>query len=492
MVGANVLNMVAQFVSVRYFYRWVGPEGFGLMVFVGVVNAYVVLLVPNVFDAVQRSLTECLHANDQEGLVRIQQSQALVSLVTVIPVAASVVLLGLFVKGPEQSGVHRSLLPLFALSALTLLVAQASLTLVPIVAALENFRMVAVRSTVEKAATTVSSLLLTYYTRNPIGIIGGYVVGSVLGLAVNVAGLRQMGFRLAMRPAYHRAEVRDMLRLALLAYPHRFLNLLAGTSDRLLYGYSGRPVSELGNYGVAGRVPESIQSVFLPAADIVVPRLTRAGFDSQEAASLLDRYGRFYLAVGVAFVLVPCAFSRSILTLWLGTVPPGATVAVAAFGNYFAIQMYMTILTKVFYASAHLHRAAAFTGLNALLTLAFTIPCARYGGIAGVAVMNACIATLLFVPYAWWVRRYGVSRFALTGHVRRIVAIYALGLAVEVACYRLGALPTLIERPALALVLIPLASALVMASLVASRLTDIPEPVWRRFDALRQRVVAAR
>lgn len=480
-VSVNIFVRVTQLLTIRFIYGWLGESSYSIYVLVMAFVGYATLLEPSVLYGVQKRLVERYLANDHEGAQRVQEAQATIVLVTTGFGTAALLALGLFYQIPGATVSRGGTWALFAAGAIIFVSAQVNQLLVPILSAREMFRSLSLRQASETVASAVVGMALAYWFRSPLGVLIGTAGGSMVSVVVNICSLKRAGHPYHIVPRRHRAELKDLLNYARLGYPHRIFGGASNSADRVLYSYSGRPLEDISRYAIAYRVPESMQMIFVFAADALVPRLTRDLNDSPEAAAnALDKLGRLMLATGVAFVLVPGCFGSALLRVWLGNVPRAAPEAMAFLSAYFALQMYMAAMTKIFYASGRLHRAAVFTGYNAALTLALTIPMARWGGIVGVALMNAGIALTQFIPYAFWIKRDCVPSFDALRHTRATSIILLIGSLVGYGSYQLCDLTYVADRPLLGIFLALVAALITGAIILGLRLAEIPPGIANR------------
>jgi O-antigen/teichoic acid export membrane protein len=482
-VGVNIFVAIAQLVSIRYIYRWLGESAYAIYVVVIAFVGYANLLAPSASYGVLRRLVERLRDGDLEGAARLQRAQS--AMVLGITAVGSAVLLcfGMFYTVPGAHLDRTTTLDLFLAGTAVFILNQINQILEPILAALELFRGLALRSACDRLTGATVGMFLAFQYHSPFAVLVGRACGSAVSFVSNIVSIRLARHPYHLAPGRHPEEQRDLLNFARLGYPHRVLGGAANSADRILYSYSGRPLAEVSRYAIAYRVPEMIQSMFIDAADAVVPRLASDLTHSAEAAgALIDKSARAMLMIGVSFVMVPSAFGSALLKVWLGQVPAGTPVAWALLGGYFALQIYMTVLSKAFYALGRLDKAAVFTGANALVTVLFTIPVARWNGIVGVATMNLAISGVLFVPYAFWTQRSCAPSFEAASHVRATVQIVLIGCLFSISGFVLSEQNILLIHPILS-TLIAVAWAITSATVIVSlRLADIPE-TYRRFVA---------
>lgn len=491
LVVVSVFVSIVQLICVRFLYRWLGEESYAVYVLVISFVNYVTLFIPSVQYGVQKRLTEAFHTGDLQAVERYQGVQA--SIVAALGALGVVILLGLGLAY-NLPGAHLSrgeTLALFSLGAVVFVAAQINQLLVPILASLELFKSLAMRTACEKLASGVLGVVFAYWFKSPVAVLAGTAIGSFVSVGMNIASLRRAGCPYRLSPSRDREELEDLTRFGKQGYAHRTLGALANSSDRLLYGYSGRPIEELSRYSVAYRVPEMIQMMFIPAAEALVPRLTRELAHEPEAAGRsLDRAGRFMFLIGLSFVMVPCAFGAALLKAWLGQVPPGAAEAMALLGVYFTFQMYVAMMSKAFHAAGLLHKAAYFTAYNAAVTVFLTIPAARWNGIVGVSAMNAAIAVTQFIPYAYWIRRECIPSFDVARHVRATLGMAIIGGLFAGVGYYVTTATTVGHHRFLCIALAILFSVGAAALMSALRLAEIPRAYTNRIVRILRRTPA--
>jgi O-antigen/teichoic acid export membrane protein len=476
LVGVNILVALAQLVSIRYIYGWLGEPEYAIYVVVIAFVGYANILSPSASYGILNRLVERLHEGDIEGVARLRRAQTLIVGGVTAAGTAVFVCFGMLYRLPGAHLERPTTLALFSSGAIIFILYQVNQVLEPLLTALEQFRKLAIKSACDGLVGAIVGALLAFRYQSAIGVLLGRATGAAVGLVVNLVNIQRLKHPRGENAGRTGAEQRDLVKFARLGYPHQVFGGAANSADRILYSYSGRPIAELSRYAIAYRVPEMIQSMFISAANAIVPRLAKElALGTDAAGVLLDKSARVMLMIGVCFVWVPSAFGSALLRVWLGHVPPKTPMAMAFLGGYFALQIYMTVMSKAFYASSRLNRAAVFTGANALVTVLLTIPAARWNGIVGVAIMNFAISGVLFVPYAFWTRRYCVPSFAVVPHVRATVQIVIIGGFFAISGYLFSAHGPFLDTPTVS-ILAAIAWSFISATVIVSlRLASIPD-----------------
>jgi O-antigen/teichoic acid export membrane protein len=354
--------------------------------------------------------------------------------------------------------------------------------------ATERFAAMAARQSVETLTAAVAAFAFGYWTRSPAAILLGAALGAAVGLVGNLLILRRSGGGFATRPRVDRRILWDLFLLNLKGLLHSFVNQAAGGLDRILLPMSGLSIVAVKNYALPYRLPETLSNLIAPAIDTTVPELTRQSATSQEGfAKSLDRYGLQALMVATALILVPSGWGGPFLRLWLGKMAPHEGGLVVLFiGFYFCLNFYLSTLTRAFRATGEMHFVVPFSGLNAVATLVFTIPAARYAGIVGVAAMNAAINGVQVVPFAYFLRLAASRSFPAGAHTLKALGVLALGSSAAVGCYFLSLTPVFVARPWLCLPAAPLAAGLMMLLLAYLKPAPLPAGLARFLPGVRR------
>ncbi len=433
LVAANVLTLMVQLFTIPLLIRWLGAPAYGGYVWLFNVANFVLLASPNVLQASQKRITEAFAAGNSALAWQIQQTQLAVCSAVAVVGGLGFVVLGPLIKSPDVALESSTLAKMFAMAGVAYFFNLMNASLVSVLAALERFRQLAIRQSVERVVGVLTSLGLAYVYRSPVGIFAGLAFGGCVGFIYNIITLKRDQREFALRPRFDRVIANDLFGLFFKGYPHRLLNGLGSSADRMVMPYGGVSLSQVADYGVAYRIPEAINGLLIPVTDTVVPDLTRkASSNLRHFAESLNRQSLTCLALSACFILVPCSFGGPLLPLLLHKYPENGNLAMYFIAFYFVFQFYFAMLSKPFYALGNLQYLAPFSGFNAVATICLTIPAYHWMGIAGVALMNAAISAVQFIPYVFQVRRRATEFFDVGAHLRKAFSI--LGVSVTVSC----------------------------------------------------------
>jgi O-antigen/teichoic acid export membrane protein len=476
LIGGNVVSSVIAFFAIPFYMKWFDEAtqaGYSAYLYLVAAWGFISLVCPDFATGAQKRLTEHIAAGRKD----------LASAVTQVLVGATLAngLLALVLAAASGFFVHygaRSLMAMFLLAALVSLARSLAEVGNAILRASERFGAIALRQSIESLAAVSASVAFAYTLRKPEALLLGMGAGSLVGMLVNLTIIRRSLPEFSLAPAFHWQPLRDLLVLHVKALPHTIVGQVAGGLDRLLIDRVKIPVAD---YAVPYRLPETLNQLLAPAIDTVVPELTRqSAADQSDFARAIDRYGMQALIVSTTLILVPSGWGAPFLTLWLGSnAPKGGGLVVLLIGLYFCLNFYFSTLTRAFRATGEMHWIFPFSLFNALVTAFVTIPAARWGGIAGVAAMNAAINVVQIVPFAFFMRRAATKQFPAPSHALKATTAVGIGSAAAYAGYWVGATDLVTGKPWLCFLFAPLWMLVAGFALFSLRLAPIPNGLLR-------------
>ena len=460
LIAANLLTPIIGFVSVPFFLRWFGEAGYAGYLYVVAVWGYVSLICPDYATGAQKRITEALAGDAEHAAKAVYQALIAGVLANAACAFALGLLFGFIFHLPGGGAAGFPIMAAFLLCAGGYAFRAVSGAIDALLRATERFGAMAARQSVETLTAAVAAFAFAYVTRSPAAILLGGAVGAGVGLAGNLLILRHTRSRFVTKPRVDRRILGDLFLLNLKALPHAMVNQAAGGLDRLLLPFGGLSITAVKNYALPYRLPETLSNLIAPAIDTTVPELTRQSASGHEGfGRSIDRYGLQSLVCGAALILVPSGWGAPFLKLWLNRMAPHeGGLVVLLIGFYFCLNFYFSTLTRAFRATGEMHYVVPFSGLNAIGTLALTIPAAHLAGIVGVAAMNAAINGVQVVPFAFFLRRAAARSFPAGSHVLKALGILTFGSAGAFGCYCLTLTPFVVARPWLCLPGAPLAA----------------------------------
>lgn len=481
LVAANTLTLLTQLLTIPLLIKWLGSAGYGGYVLVFSIANFILLASPNVLQASQKRITEAFAAGNSALAWRIQQTQLAICSTVAILGCAAFFAAGPFIHSPDVALKSSTLAKMFAVAGVAYLFNLLNASLVSILAALERFKQLAIRQSVERVVGVLMSLLFAYLWRSPVGIFAGLAIGGCVGFFYNLITLKRGQKDFVLRPKFDRPIAKDLFGLFFKGYPHRLLNGLGSSADRMVMPYGGVSLSQVADYGVAYRIPEAINGLLIPITDTVVPDLTRkASADPKEFGQSLSRQALTCLALSSCLILVPCSFGGPLLPILLHKYPENGNLAMYFIAFYFVFQFYFALLSKPFYALGNLQYIAPFSGFNALATIIFTIPAYHWMGIAGVAIMNAIISAIQFVPYIFQVHRHASSYFEVGSHLNRALTILGIAVGVSLGGLFVSNMAWAHKTPSVMLLFAPTTALATLWFIVKMGLIQLPASISQR------------
>jgi O-antigen/teichoic acid export membrane protein len=471
--ASGLITSLVQIFVVRVYLVTLGPGQYGIYNWFAAFTTTALLITPALSIASQKRVTEAFHASDNESAKQYQRTGSFMTLLLTGLGFCIFLGAGLFYAVPNVRLSRIDLIELFAAAFVVYAVALWNQLLVANLSANDRFQVVAATQTLDRVSGMGISVACVYAFRSPLWIIVGSGIGNTIALVCNAIYLKWQK-TMAFKPSFNIEKTQDLGKLVARGYPHRVLTGLGNSWDKVLFPYSGRPISELGYYAVAYGIPDIVQRVLYPVVSVLLPKMTRLTTSNrEELGRALHRYGLFVAVLG-ASIIMPISFSGApLLKIWLPKTPADAPLTMALIGIYFCAQMYVALFTQPYYASGELQYAAVFSGFNAGSTLLLTIPFARQFGIVGLGLMNAGIGMIQIFPYPGFVSRTCKLNFPVREHMLKVAAIYLIGGAISTAGYKIFQLPFFAQHHWFVLIITPLMMGSIFGVILLLRLCPL-------------------
>lgn len=492
--AATLFGLGLNFLALPWLIRWIGPDGWGLYIFIQTLVLYVTLIDIGFGVAAVKRMSEAFGLGDMPAVWRVQRCYMGAQLVLGAVGAGLFLLLGGFLPFPSTRTPVYERHWLLAIVGASFFVSSLSSALSPVFVASERFVAMAVRDAIGRVLSLAFGLYAAYQYGTLLAYLLATLAGSFAGFVLNFATLKLAFSDFRLRPSFEPAVLRDLAVLGFRGYVHRIGSLLANSVHLPLMAYAGGAALPA-RYQLAGRIPEAMQAIVSPVSQTVLPQLTReAAQDSGSFARSVERFSMIGLALGVSLILVPAGFGYALLQIWAKNNPaldPASSLVLLILGLYFAFELFYVMLTKAFYALGVPHYMAPFSLFNGLATLALTVPVVLNFGLVGVAAQNALIDLIQLYPMLRCVRRRAVPELNVRGTLLNVVAATGIGLAIAGFAFWLVRTPALQAGPWLALALVPAFSAGTFFLLVGLKISPLPEDLRRLAAASRSRVRSA-
>lgn len=481
--------MAISFLSVPYFIEWLGgsPKGieaWGAFLFVQAMGRYAAMIDSGFAIGANRLMTRAHAAHDSNAFWRIWQTAMRACLAVGLVGAGITLLLGVSIP---VSGLSPGQLPiqLFGAAAVGFLAETLANAVRTVLTSRQLFAPLAAIQGIAQLVGALCAIAAVYSTRHPAALFVGPI-----GVSGTLALLSLFAIRKDDRAGsggVDRGILASLWQFVVRAYPNHVLGIVAGSTDRVLLERS-LGAGPLGNYGLASRIPEVISLLLQPVQDTAQPILSRAHAEGDEPfARETLRVVRMALAIGCAFILVPCAFADPLLKLWLrdhfiaGLAP--ILIGIAAFR---ALEHFNVTILLAFIAAGNPGLANPTSLFNAVTTAVFTIPAATYFGLQGVVWMKLAIQLQVLMLIWMLFRKVLVGR--PMGPTLRLMGMTVLIAAAFTAVAWWFSSAGFIGRyPILALPLAPLWALTAFIVMAKFKLTPAPEILARRLPFLRSR-----
>jgi O-antigen/teichoic acid export membrane protein len=486
MFAARGAGALLGLLAIPLYARWLGDAQFGAAIYIQYLAPFFLLIDFGFQEAAQRQISQLQGQDDHEGLWRVHRVHKFTSFVCGAAMAVLCLITAAILKVPrvELSGVDHWMLfiQLAAILGLTVSYQPALCVMV----AFERFTEFAKINAVAGLIGTGFSILLTYFWRNANGVIVGLLLTQLLLAMGGAKVCRSIVEGRANPPFWDKPTFWSFGRVAFMDYPNRLLNVVAQNADKILFSTKDG-VGQLAVYRKASRLPDAIADLLLMMNGAIFPGWNREyGADPVRFRHGVARILSLILFVAGLALIIPCAFSASLLKIYLGPqYKPELEYVLMFIGVYQAFQVYYTALGYALHVAGRRFVIIPLTALNALVTVVGTIPVYVRFGLTGIAFMNASIS-LLQLPIAIWLLQHtGMSKRDAFKHFLESVRV-AIFLAVFFGVgFALSHVPWIEQRVwtgpllAIGMMVITLYSAYYL------RIVHIPQPVLQRMRVLK-------
>lgn len=481
----KLLGILFQFIFLHFVYAWLLTQ-YDAYVAAMSYTAFLGLLDFGLPGATQRELSRALALGD---LQRMSSLFAYARRMHALFAGLAVLAAALFAMAYEHAwrtkpnDPHGWLILFCGVQAALMIFASPAIS---IANATERFKQVALVSLITSISLPLLGLAAMMVARRP----------ESLGVSTMLAGIVtcSLAYWIAT-PRYlpppiplERDDRRALHGLGARGYANTVSFVVGNNGDKVMVQNAG-VAGSLGSYDLAGRIPLQIYQVIFPITTTVYPELTRlATVDEEGFHRAIERNVRFALAFGCSFLLVPCAFSASLLTFWLHgqfvQANPGAVLVMPFMALYRALEIAFGVMTTSYYARGKPQYALPFTVFNAGVTVFATVPMYHWLGIAGVGLMNAGIDLLQIVPMALALRKFAAPRINFSELVKGFFWVLVVTGSLFSVCRFLLDEPLSHRAPLIGCMLAPTAAFLAMSTLTTLRLCPVPQRIGARLRKL--------
>jgi len=483
LVAAKLVQLGLQVVAVRLYLKWLGQDGYGIVLLFTALAPYLFLLDLGFTVAAQRLMTQRLSEGDPEGAKRVHR--CLIYLNAWITLASAVAFFGLFLflplKAPGITTIER--VWIFVAAGAQFLATWLNFTLVAALMAYERFRRLAALNAIASIVTVLLGIAAAYWWRSPQALLGANAFSALVILTINAHALKPVFGYVPLWGTYDPDITKELRTVGLRSYVHRAIGGLASSTDKVLLG-SVIGTRELSQYAVPTRLPETLYDTLSPVYTTTLPELTRARTSQDpKLPTILEHNSLLVLGLACGALLVPCGFGSPLLIVLFGEAFPQGDVVCVLVALCKSVELFYAALAMLFYAEGRPDRLVPLTLANAVGMAALTIPAFQWFGFGGIAALKALITIGQFWPIMALVR----SNLGASDAVRRL-SMRALLILLIAAGFALAAMYTsraswMTDAPWLSLVLAPIAAALYVALIVGTRICPLPSGVKRRIKA---------
>jgi O-antigen/teichoic acid export membrane protein len=480
LIGARAFNALFNLISVPIFLSVLGIDVYGALVFALVIHGLMSLADIGTSDVVQRQMSLALAANDRDELRELNRDQLSINLATGLILLVVGIACGLLIRLDGVGVGQAESFAIFVGLGIQSAAYRVNQALMTPLGTFHRFDAVSYAQAAGGLVVTATAVGLVYLVRSPWAYVAGMLVGELLVFAMLFRAARALGGWTFQRPAFNLPRWRPILRLCGMDYPNRAAAYFAAWGDKLMLG--ALTPARLADYRNAARLPDALRDMLQPLAVTSLPTLSRDFQRSAERFQASTLYsGAVVLFAACLALLVPTGFAAPLLNLWLGQfAPPEGAAVMALMGLYQALQLYVAVMGSAFFAMAKRGWFIPITALNALASLALTIPAYRSFGIEGIAWMNALVGGVQ-VAGLWAIMwRLGFPLRSLLPHMGRMLGILAVSGIWVLLGMRVSQGGLLTDFPVAALIMAPLACLAAMVCILGLGLAELPERISRR------------
>lgn len=482
--GGQAVAGLAGYAVIPFYLRYLGPEGYGMVGFLLVLQSTLAVLDFGLGTTATREVSRLSGQADGRGEMR----HLLRTLEFFYYAMAALIVLGLVLGSGQVAARWIKAASLSDESLRTCLLCAAATVGLRWPVALyggilrgreRQVTLNAIGSSLAIGKALAGILILAFVWRS---IVAFYVVqlgAAVLELAIMaVAAWRAVAVQSAERPAFRRDILKRVwgfsAKLALISGFAMLLKQVDRWAVTVLL-----PIEQLGFYTNAVLLGMGISRVFGPIQNAVFPRLTRllAGGEPKALAETFHRACQCVMALVAPVVALCAALAEEVLHLWLRTGDPSGKAAAAG-----AAPLTITALAMLFNSAmaipyslqvaAGLTRLPLWTnGLGAVLLVPLSFLAVRQWGLAGAAYAWLTFNVLYYLILPQFVFARVLSGHKLRWYLHDTLPFIAASLLLTVTIRLLGNL---------------VADVFLRYSLVAALLAAYAAALWLLLPALRE------
>lgn len=488
MFAARGAGALLGLLAIPLYARWLGDAQFGAAIYIQYLAPFFLLIDFGFQEAAQRQISQLQGQDDHEGLWRVHRVHKFASFICGAAMVVLCLLTAAILKVPKVDLSPTDHWMLFIQLAAILGLTMSYQPALCVIISFERFTQYAKMNALAGLTGTGVAIVLTYFVRNANSVVLGLLVTQLCLVVSGASVCREIVQGRKNAPFWDKPTFWSFGRVALLDYPNRLMSVVANNADKMLFSMKDG-VGQLAVYRKASRLPDAIADLLFMMNGAIFPGWNREyGADPVRFRHSVARILSLILFVAGLALIIPCAFSASLLKIYLGPqYKPDLEYVLMFIGVYQAFQVYYTALGYALHVAGRRFVIIPLTALNALVTVVGTIPVYVRFGLTGVAFMNASIS-LLQLPIAIWLLQHtGMSKRDAFKHFLESVRV-AIFLGVFFAAgFGLSHVPWIEQRVwtgpllALGMMVVTLYSAHYL------RIVHIPQPVLKRMRVLREK-----
>lgn len=483
LVAAKLVQLVLQVVAVRLYLKWLGQDGYGIVLLFAALAPYLLLLDIGFTVAAQRLMTQRLSEGNPEEARRVHRCLIYLNAWITLASAVTFVFLFLFLplKAPGITTGER--VWIFVAAGVQFLATWLNFTLVAALMAYERFRRLAALNAIASIVTVLLGIAAAYVWRSPQALLGANAFSAIAILTINAHALKPVFGYVPIFGKYDAEITKELRTVGLRSYVHRAIGGLASSTDKVLLG-SVIGTRELSQYAVPTRLPETLYDTLSPVYTTTLPELTRArAAGDPKLPTILEHNSLLVLGLACGALLVPCGFGSPLLIVLFGETFPQGDVVCVLMALCKSVELFYAALAMLFYADGRPDRLVPLTLANAAGMAALTIPAYHWFGFGGIAALKAVITMAQFGPIMALVRRNLGAADAVRSLSLRSLLVLLVAICFAIGAMYLSRTSWMTSAPWLSLVLAPVAAGLYVALVVGTRVCPLPSGVKRRLKA---------
>lgn len=481
LVAARIVSVFLNLASVPIFLRILGEDGYGAILFVLSLHGLLGLFEVGSTEILQRELSIAHAENDEEKERLLRNDQlSLASLSALIHLLTGVLFGFLFSleKGGVSSAQSVSIFVLLGLQASLVRWNACHLVLLSARGAFDRVSIATVSVNLSMVALSLTGVVIF---RAPWVYFAGLMAAEIVQGFVLRRMIRPFTGGHRARATFDWPRLKTLLRQIASEFPNRIATYLSAWVDKLLLG-SIASFQSLAVYRNSARLPDSLRDVLNPLSTTSLPLFSQS-FQASSEDFRRNVLQTATLVFGVAslLILAPSGFGVALLDLWLGKFAPDDGLWIMVLTAFYqAVQLYLAVVGMALFAASRRLWFVPITVVNALISVALTIPAFQLGGLIGVASMNVSIAVVqLAITYRIFMRME-MPGSEVARHFGQLLAItVATGAIVGVGVVTVD-FCTQYVRPAAVTALIPVVCLAGLAIECRLKLIVLPERIARR------------